>query len=117
MRYSRPDCSAALGAGANPDSTTALINLTMGANDPGGWTIPVHQPWFEVRLATGARDTPTIRRSRYAHQPTVAFPPGSLDAGAVGPTLGVVTSASSAPDRALSRNTSRSRRQTHISLY
>ena len=140
--------SAALGAGANPVATTALINLTMGANDPGGSshgplplhaqirhfdperrraglpedvaalvervrpesvtltlvnlnplehrtvtvqmgaygehhaeavtvggrTIPVDRPWFDVRLAPGAGDTLTIRRSRYAHQPTLAFP-------------------------------------------
>ena len=139
---------SALGAGANPVATTALINLTMGANDPGGSThgplplhaqvrhfdparrraglpddvaalverirpesvtltlvnlnplehrtvtvqmgayaehhaetvttggrtTPVDQPWFEVRLAPGAGDTLTIRRSRYAHQPTLAFP-------------------------------------------
>ena len=139
---------AALGAGANPVATTALINLTMGANDPGGSshgplplhaqvrhfdperrraglpedvaalverirpesvtltlvnlnplehrtvtvqmgaygehhaeavtaggrTLAVDQPWFDVRLAPGAGDTLTIRRSRYAHRPTLAFP-------------------------------------------
>ena len=139
---------AARGAGANAVATTALINLTMGANDPGGSThgplplhaqvrhfdpvrrraglpedvaalvervrpdsvtltlvntnpmeyrtvtvqmgaygehhadavtvdgktIPVDQPWFQVRLAPGAGDTLTISMRRYAHQPTLAFP-------------------------------------------
>ncbi len=138
----------ARGTGANPVATTALINLTLGANDPGGSThgpLPLHAqvryfdadrrraglpndvaalverilpgrvtltlvnvnplehrtvtvqmgaygehhadavtvggrttrvdlPWFEVRLAPGAGDTLTIDVSRYAHQPTLAFP-------------------------------------------
>lgn len=40
----------------------------------GGRTIPVDAPYFSVRLAPGAGDTLTINMTRYAHQPTLAFP-------------------------------------------
>lgn len=136
------------GAGMNPVATEALINLTLGANDPngsghgplplhaqirhfdpekrraglaedvaalvekitpegvtltlvnthplfprtatiqaggygehqvtsvvvGGRTVTVNAPHFTVRLAPGSGDTLTINLTRYAHQPTLAFP-------------------------------------------
>ena len=136
------------GAGMNPVATEALINLTLGANDPngsghgplplhaqvrhfdpekrraglaedvaalvekitpegvtltlvnthplfprtamvqaggygehqvtsvvvGGRTVTVNAPYFTVRLEPGSGDTLTINLTRYAHQPTMAFP-------------------------------------------
>lgn len=61
---------------------TRTVTVQMGAYaehhatsvTAGGQTFPIDAPYFSVRLAPGAGETLTIARTRYTHQPTLAFP-------------------------------------------